>query len=105
METLRLLPSMEGRRFGTMSLGYDRVDQLREEFSTLLSLAAVMLNTEPEKVTTRDVETLVTELRTKAAAFAPDDQVFDLDAETPPTPREVMAWGLALQSREQATTG
>lgn len=39
LDTLRLLPE-HGSRFGTMSLGYDRVTQIRDEYSAMLDLAA-----------------------------------------------------------------
>ena len=44
METLKTLPDLQGRKFGALSFGYDRIEQIRMEFGILESLAALMLN-------------------------------------------------------------
>jgi hypothetical protein len=53
METLRILPDIQGRKFGTIGLGYDRVQQLREEHSALLNFASLVLGVSAETMTTK----------------------------------------------------
>ena len=72
METLTTLPDLEGRRFGSLNLGYDRIQKIREEHSTLLSLAALLLGVDPTEVTAKQVAALVLHLSTQLAALPSD---------------------------------
>lgn len=88
METPKVLPNIEGRRFGAVSFGYDRVQMIREEFSVLTSLAALLLNMEPDKVTRKDVEVLVADLQELSTTAGPEELLSK-------HPRQLMAWGVA----------
>lgn len=51
METLKMLPDVSGRRFGSMQVGYDKVDTIRVEMLALLAVVVALLGVEAQAVT------------------------------------------------------
>ena len=86
METLKILPALEGRRFGQIALGYDRVEQIREEFGSLLSLASVVLDIDREKVTLNDIRALTAKFQEKKVMVVGTDT---LPSEVSASPEQV----------------
>lgn len=75
LETFTIVPAVDPRsRFGTLTLGYDRVEILRAEHAQLRDLAALICDVPTDKLTLHHVETMVRELKSRV-----DQQ----DAETP----------------------
>lgn len=70
MKTLTALPAVDERsRFGAVSIGYDKIIEVRTEHSALVALAATLLGVDPSQVTiemvtklTADVQAAATEL-------------------------------------------
>lgn len=56
METNRILPQVDDKRFGTLPLSYSRVTEIRREHAVLVQLAAVVLDCAPENVTEPKVQ-------------------------------------------------
>ena len=73
METLKTLPDLEGRRFGSLALGYDKIDHIRMEFGILESLAALMLNCQRDEVTIPKVQKLLVDLNNRLTMLTADD--------------------------------
>jgi hypothetical protein len=88
---------MEGRRFGAISVGYDRIQTVREEHGTLLGLAAVLTGLPAEKITVQVVQALTSDLQIRMARQAGTgtlaERVAALPENSPHT--EVIACALA----------
>jgi hypothetical protein len=67
LTTMSVLPDLEGRRYGTLSLGYDRIGTIRDEFSALLALAAEACACDPADLTILKIQQVTGELRAKNA--------------------------------------
>ena len=67
MDTMHALPDLEGRKFGTVAIGYDRIGKIREEFSALIALASVVCDVPPETVTIAQVQAATVRLQAEKA--------------------------------------
>lgn len=56
LKALNTLPDVSGKRFGNLSLGYDRVTEIRDEVSLLSRVAARVCGVEPHELTTEMLE-------------------------------------------------
>ena len=74
METLRNLPDVSGRRFGNLSIGYDRIDQIRAEASTLETLAALLCGCSREDLTVQKVQSVIAALQSHMATLTDEDR-------------------------------
>ena len=92
METLRALPDLQGRRYGTVALGYDRIDQIRMEVSVLETLAAVICGCRREELTIPIVQAVLADIQTRGTALTDDD----LDAARALGARELLARAVAV---------
>lgn len=72
MESLKTLPDLQGRKFGALSFGYDRIDQMRMEFSVLEQLAALVCKCEREEVTIPKVQQAIAAIQQEQANLTPD---------------------------------
>ena len=70
MDTMKALPDLEGRKFGTLSLGYDRIGKIREEFSALLALASMVCGVPAEALTIAQVQAATARLHAAIAEKA-----------------------------------
>lgn len=98
METLRSLPDMSGRKFGTISLGYDRIDKVRTEFGVLESLAALVLGCDREAVTVEKVSALLADVQIRAASMSDEEKAALGEVE----PRKLLAAAVALAAQIKA---
>jgi len=67
MESLKTLPDLQGRKFGSLAFGYDRIEQMRMEFSVLESLAALVCGCEREEVTIPKVQQAIAKIQAEQA--------------------------------------
>jgi hypothetical protein len=65
METLRALPDIQGRKYGTVAVGYDRIDQIRTEVSLLEALAALVCGCTRDELTTQRLQQAITEFQAR----------------------------------------
>lgn len=65
MESLKHLPNIEGRKYGTISIGYDRIDQMRGEIGVLESLAALVCGCTREELTIQKVQVAIAKLQSE----------------------------------------
>lgn len=72
METMTILPALEGRRFGSVPIGYDRIETMRTEFSALQALASMICGCPPENLTVRMVGDLTARLTSAASTLTPE---------------------------------
>ncbi len=108
METLSILPELQGRRFGSVAVGYDRIDTIRAEFATLLGLAAIVCGVERDKVTVRMVEALTSVLTNGAAVATPSRlkavvETLELPMDSKLASEVVLAMGVALARTDIST--
>lgn len=54
-DAIAILPDMTGRRFSVATLGSDRTEALREQFSELRAALAEAIGVDAEKLTREDV--------------------------------------------------
>jgi hypothetical protein len=65
LDTLRLLPDMDGAaRFSAISLGADRINDIRSEFTLVRNLAAAYCGVAPERLTKAEAEAALRLLHT-----------------------------------------
>jgi hypothetical protein len=95
METLRTLPNLEGRRFGVITIGYDRIEQIRTELSVLESLAAVLCNCDREALTVPMVQRLTAAITNRVQAVT-DADIEEIRGENP---IDLVARAVALMQR------
>lgn len=93
MVTLEQLPDISGHRFGNITLGYDRVDQIRAEVSTLEALAALVCRVDRSALTLEMIQRVTREVETRIAALTPEDYAEWRDED----PQRLLAVALALQ--------
>jgi hypothetical protein len=74
METLRALPDIAGRKFGNVSVGYDRIDQIRTEVATLETLASWLCGVPREDLTLEKVQRTLGQLQSSAASLTAEDR-------------------------------
>jgi hypothetical protein len=67
LTTMSVLPDLEGRKYGTLSLGYDRIGTIRDEFSALLALASAACGVPPEQLTILLIQQTTAKLNAAAA--------------------------------------
>ena len=63
LQTMNVLPSMEGHRYSPLQLGPDRVGTIRAETEALQALAALVCGCAVEALTMDAIERKVSELR------------------------------------------
>ena len=74
METLQSLPNIAGRRFGSLTIGYDKIEQIRAEATTLEAVAALVCGAEREALTIPLVQQALTDLQMRASALTDEDR-------------------------------
>lgn len=57
-QTLKLVPDMQGRRYGLLELGTTNVEVVRREHNRLIATCAKLLGVAPDDLTTEEVEAL-----------------------------------------------
>jgi hypothetical protein len=110
LETLRILPDSVSR-FGTISLGFDRVAALREEHVALLSIVAMVMGVTLESVTLSSVMEWQSTRHLRAGLVPPDqieqalaavEKALTADFEHPDYQRvraDAVLWLLAIGAR------
>ena len=58
LESLSRLPANDGHRFGTVTVGFDKINVMRDEFLALRDLAAVVCGVEPELLSLHDLSAM-----------------------------------------------
>jgi hypothetical protein len=61
-DALRTFPDLSGHRYGTLSLGYDRLTTISDQFRVLLAGSAAIIGRNPDDLTHDDVRRLTTRL-------------------------------------------
>jgi len=90
LESFNALPAVGDRRFGAVSLGYDRITTIRSEMQALADFAALVMGTTTDALTTAALQNFVGAVQSALATA--DVEVLP----TPETPRSaVVAWALA----------
>ena len=73
METLKTLPDLEGRKFGAISFGYDKVDRIRMEFSALASLATLFCGCDADSLNIPQIQRLVAAITARKGTLTAED--------------------------------
>lgn len=93
MEALKHLPDVSGRKYGTIDLGYDRVDTIRMEISTLETLAALICGCSREALTLPKVQWVTADLQARMAALTPETRAEWRDED----PQVLLALAVAMR--------
>lgn len=79
MKTLTALPAVDERsRFGAVSIGYDKIIEVRTEHAALVNFVAMFLGVPPEKVTLDMVTRLTSDVQQLVVAV--DDETHEADS-------------------------
>lgn len=95
MDTLRSLPDVQGRRFGSVNIGYDRIDQIRAEFSALESLVALLCGCDRDSLTMNKAQRLLSDVQARMLTVTEDDLLKVGDC----TPIDLMAMATVVTER------
>lgn len=98
METMTILPDLQGRKFGTVPLGYDRIDQIRTEFGALGQVASLVLGVPLDTMTARTAGDFVAEVNSLMARYEghTSEALVEALATLGSSRPQVMAWALAF---------
>lgn len=110
METLKILPNVDGRRFGGTSVGFDRISQIRLEHEHLLQFVELVTGRDRADITTATLSRDVDAIQAAASNFkkSPEDAWIQLQEElngaTTPDRRTqvvvgVIGWARAMENR------
>lgn len=68
MKTMTTLPDVSDRRYGALSIGYDKITEIRGEMAALMALASLVIGKPAEELTVQDVQAMTRKLEEQQAA-------------------------------------
>ena len=99
IETLTILPNLEGRKFGTLALGYDRIETIRSEMGVFITTISTLLGIPEKDMTLRLIQERVADLQGRAGAMPVEEvsaaiEHFGVDADD-----DLIALAMACRAR------